>query len=986
MKTSLFSRTRRSSLASFARVALLVAIAALTPLAAQVTVTAKIVTTNGMSPTANGESNRNWNFNEGSLTSFNGWQYLAFWNNDGATNGGQYHVSVARRQLPDGDWQVITLSDYFRNQDTDPQNSVAARFGDGHEKVALGVSPDGHIHLSFDHHVDFLHYRRTANPVAANPETAAWNAAQFAPVQRNLGGATLSQVTYPSFYADYATGNFALYFRSPGGSGNGDSNFSTYRNGVWLQQTAAASKFIDNTTGRSPDGHVNAYPFGIHINGNTVHATWCWRETPDGTSNFDLCHAFSTDFGATWRDGQNNLIGTRGAPDNSAALISADDPGVAGVSLSRGRIQNGGTMAIDAHKNIHVICDGPTGAKVHYMRRAATDTDGNPFDHGGTWLPAISVPTDGIFVAGPNDRLYLVAKTGLYETSSTNPSWSNTRVANAPADATNGVMNLVVDDSRVSTEGIITVVGQNNGTKVTSVDYNIGGGVLPVSAPAFSPAAGTYFGAQTISLTTGNSGASIRYTTDGSEPSSTNGTLYAAPFSIAANTTLKAIAYKTGSPDSPVSTANYIIRPPAALAVAGGTSASANTPGLPRGQPIGRRVVTLLGGQSVVQYIIAPLASANLAYSDPALGLNFVGRYAIVTDWGNGQVHFYVGNGTSLSYLGRSASQAGATTAFTIDFAPNLDPVIVSLSPVVASSNLAPTIGTIADLTIDEDTDTGPIPFTIGDPAEDVEKLTLSATSSNPALVPVANILFDETGANRTLTAIPANDQFGTTLITVTVSDGTLSAQTSFTLTVTSQPEPVGGTLYSLAADASVRDNNGISDITTATTLLGAGGSSPFVDRCTVYVFQLPDLGPVANPFSAAALTFHYSAKQGTLKKNDLYGLGRRAANTVLTTDYHGSTTAIDITDATLLQVEILTNTTPLGLINTSLNGSVALTDYLNAQYANGAGIGQYVFLRLNTSEVKTAIIRATLTMSEGGLIGPPDTRPRLDYTLATAP
>ncbi len=561
MKTSQLPTKSSGRLSAFLSVALFGVLASLTPVQAAVTVSSKTVTTNGMARSSAGLT-ENWNFGD-ALTTFNGWQYLAYWNNDGATNGAQYHVSVARRQLPDGNWQVITLGDYFRNQ-LGGENSVAASFGDGHEKVALGVSPDGYIHLAFDHHVDALHYRRTLTPIAANPATATWDAAQFGPVQDNLGGARITEVTYPSFYADYSSGNFAFYYRSPGGSGNGDSNFATYSNGAWNQKTPVESKFIDNVTARSPDGHVNAYPQGIVVRGNTVYITWVWRQTPDGTTNFDLCHAFSTDFGATWRDGQNTLIGTRGAIDNTNALISANDPGAAGIFIAVGQIKNTGAMCMDANKNIHVICPGPTGSPVHYMWRAARDANGNALDSGGTWSAALPVPTSGNPIAGPNNRLFLVTAQGLYETDSTNPTWnsSSARVANAPSNSINGGMDVVIDDSRLSSFGILTVVGQNSSTTITSVDYNIGDVTPPttaVAAPVFSPAGGTYSSAQNVTLSTATNGASIRYTLDNASPTATTGTLYSGPITLSTTTIVRAIAYKSGSPDSAVSTATYII-------------------------------------------------------------------------------------------------------------------------------------------------------------------------------------------------------------------------------------------------------------------------------------------------------------------------------------------------------------------------------------------------------------------------------------------
>jgi hypothetical protein len=103
--------------------------------------------------------------------------------------------------------------------------------------------------------------------------------------------------------------------------------------------------------------------------------------------------------------------------------------------------------------------------------------------------------------------------------------------------------------------------------------------------------------------------------------------------------------------------------------------------------------------------------------------------------------------------------------------------------------NEAPTITAIADQTIDEDTDTGAISFTVGDAeTTDPTTLTLTATSSDQTLVPDANLALtgpDATGA-ATVTVTPAPDQNGgPATITVTVDDGGLSADETFDVTVT---------------------------------------------------------------------------------------------------------------------------------------------------------------------------------------------------------
>jgi len=102
----------------------------------------------------------------------------------------------------------------------------------------------------------------------------------------------------------------------------------------------------------------------------------------------------------------------------------------------------------------------------------------------------------------------------------------------------------------------------------------------------------------------------------------------------------------------------------------------------------------------------------------------------------------------------------------------------------VPGANTPPTISSIADQTTIQSIATALIPFTVGDAQTAAGSLTLSATSSNPGLVPVANILFGGSGASRTVKVTPALNQIGTANITVTVSDGSASATESFLLTV----------------------------------------------------------------------------------------------------------------------------------------------------------------------------------------------------------
>jgi len=91
---------------------------------------------------------------------------------------------------------------------------------------------------------------------------------------------------------------------------------------------------------------------------------------------------------------------------------------------------------------------------------------------------------------------------------------------------------------------------------VASATYTIG--TATVATPTFNPPAGSYTSTQSVSLATTTAGAQIRYTLNGSTPTSSS-TLYTAPISIAATTTVKAIGIASGLANSAVASATYTI-------------------------------------------------------------------------------------------------------------------------------------------------------------------------------------------------------------------------------------------------------------------------------------------------------------------------------------------------------------------------------------------------------------------------------------------
>ena len=89
---------------------------------------------------------------------------------------------------------------------------------------------------------------------------------------------------------------------------------------------------------------------------------------------------------------------------------------------------------------------------------------------------------------------------------------------------------------------------------ITSSAYTVA-----VNTPVFTPVAGNYTNSVTVAISCpGTNGATIRYTTDGTDPTATS-PVYASPFPLLVTTTVKAKAFKAGMADSAIAIGPYSI-------------------------------------------------------------------------------------------------------------------------------------------------------------------------------------------------------------------------------------------------------------------------------------------------------------------------------------------------------------------------------------------------------------------------------------------
>ncbi len=230
-------------------------------------------------------------------------QYLAFYDGD-------HQLTVAKRRLSDTGWEFAKLPE---------------KVGwDTHNKILLFMDRAGYLHITGNMHCAPLRYYRTENPgdIQTFKGIHTWT------------GRYEDRVTYPNLLK-LRDGSCHIMYRD-GGSGDGRRLLVHYdeETQTW---TGTGRAFI---SGRERDPTCNAYPFGgiREDNSGVLHIAWCWRETPDVVTNFDVCYAKSDDKGHTWKRWDGSTYDLPIRPENAEVV----DP----IPQRKGLI-NGGTLAVD---------------------------------------------------------------------------------------------------------------------------------------------------------------------------------------------------------------------------------------------------------------------------------------------------------------------------------------------------------------------------------------------------------------------------------------------------------------------------------------------------------------------------------------------------------------------------------------------------------------------------------------------------------------
>jgi hypothetical protein len=183
------------------------------------------------------------------------------------------------------------------------------------------------------------------------------------------------------------------------------------------------------------------------------------------------------------------------------------------------------------------------------------------------------------------------------------------------------------------------------------------------ATPTFSPAAGTYSSAQTVTISDTTSGATIYYTTNGTTPT-TSSSVYSSAITVASTETLEAIATAAGYSQSAVGTAAYTIT--GAQITGGGT---ANTvPVFASGSSITNSPIALSGGNVGIgttsqQYGLQVNGSSSFLNNTTVFGSPFSSAINLSPTY---HVVGGIGNASAMTTFGGSGTSANANSVGTI--------------------------------------------------------------------------------------------------------------------------------------------------------------------------------------------------------------------------------------------------------------------------------------------------------------------------------
>ncbi len=300
------------------------------------------------------------------------------------------------------------------------------------------------------------------------------------------------------------------------------------------------------------DGTV--WTWGYNGFGQLGDGTTTNRSTPVQVTGIATAVAVTTRYHNTmvlkadhtvWTVGENadGLLGTPGANRSVAAQVT----GLPAIAYLGAGDLNGYVLTADGsawawgRNSSSNIGDGTTILRGSPVQIAGAGLNWLP------WIPTITLAS-GQYTGAQSAVIANTDASAVmhYTTTGTDPTESDPVIAAGAGVA-------------IADPGTLKVRSFKTGapaSEIASTTYT-----LKVVAPAFSPGSGSYSSAQSVALSTTTTSSTIRYTIDGSTPT-TSSAAYAGPVAVAGSMTMKALATRTGWVTSDAVAATYFVTLP----------------------------------------------------------------------------------------------------------------------------------------------------------------------------------------------------------------------------------------------------------------------------------------------------------------------------------------------------------------------------------------------------------------------------------------
>lgn len=208
---------------------------------------------------------------------------------------------------------------------------------DAHNSISLGMDREGHLHISYDHHVTQLKYRRSLQP----HDVLEWTD------ELPMTGQSEEQVTYPTFILPRQGFPLTLLYRH-GTHNNGTAFIKTYDEA--RQQWQDHPKPILSGAEQKP-WTANAYWNNPVVGEDgSLHLSFVWRTHSLGekkrVNNINVGYAKSYDNGLSWWTSKNQPYQLPITPTNGETIWPVS-PG--------SNLMNQCSMALDSQQRPHIV-------------------------------------------------------------------------------------------------------------------------------------------------------------------------------------------------------------------------------------------------------------------------------------------------------------------------------------------------------------------------------------------------------------------------------------------------------------------------------------------------------------------------------------------------------------------------------------------------------------------------------------------------------